>query len=199
MFWGATGLTERTGELGEVRPMGAEQTNSSVVIDETLALKLYRRIEPGVNPELELLRFLSERGFEHIATLEGYAAYEGRPLETTLAIMQRFIPAHGDGWELALDTIVADPGWMPDARAAAGRGHRPPAQRARVGRRPIRTSRPRSRAARRSRCSPPRSTRRSRASSRRCRDATSWRRSRGRGEEVRDHLRALTHIGTSAR
>ena len=54
--------------------MGAEQSNSSVVLDERLALKLYRRIEPGVNPELELLRFLTERGFEHIAALEGYAA-----------------------------------------------------------------------------------------------------------------------------
>ncbi len=118
VFWGAEGLTERAGELSEIRPMGVEQSNSSVVIDDTLALKLYRRIEAGVNPELELLRFLTERGFEHIAPLEGYAAYEGRPLETTLAIMQRFIPARGDGWELALDTIAGDPGWMP---AHAGR------------------------------------------------------------------------------
>ena len=110
VFWGAETLTEQTGELGEVRAMGVEQSNSSVVIDETLALKLYRRIEPGVNPELELLRFLTDRGFEHIAALEGYAAYEGRPLETTLAILQRYVPAHGDGWELALDTIVEDPG-----------------------------------------------------------------------------------------
>jgi maltokinase len=112
-FWGAEGLTERAGELGEIRPMGAEQSNSSVVIDEALALKLYRRVEAGVNPELELLRFLTDRDFEHIAALEGYAAYEGRPLETTLAIMQRFVPAHGDGWELALDTLVEDPGWLP--------------------------------------------------------------------------------------
>ena len=113
VFWGADGLTERAGELSEVRPMGAEQSNSSVVIDERLALKLYRRIEPGVNPELELLRFLTDRGFEHVAALEGYAAYEGRPLETTLAILQRYIPSHGDGWELALDTIVEAPGWLP--------------------------------------------------------------------------------------
>jgi maltokinase len=113
VFWGADGLTARTGEIGEIRPMGAEQSNSSVVIDESLALKLYRRIEPGVNPELELLRFLTERGFEHIAALEGFISYEGRPLETTLAIMQRFVPSRGDGWELALDTIADDPGWMP--------------------------------------------------------------------------------------
>ena len=85
--------------------MGAEQSNSSLVLDERLALKLYRRIEPGMNPELEVLRFLTDRGFAHIAALEGYIAYEGRPLEATLAILQRFVPSHGDGWELALDTL----------------------------------------------------------------------------------------------
>ncbi|HWG56702.1 MAG TPA: hypothetical protein VNT58_09310 [Gaiellaceae bacterium] len=112
-FWGADGLAERFGEIGEIRPMGAEQSNSSVVIDEALALKLYRRIEPGVNPELELLRYLTERGFEHVAALEGYAAYEGRPLEATLAILQQYVPSRGDGWKLALDTIESDPDWMP--------------------------------------------------------------------------------------
>ena len=120
VFWGAEGLAARTGELAEIRPMGAEQSNSSVVIDESLALKLYRRIEAGMNPELELLRFLTDRGFEHIAQLEGYAAYEGRPLEATLAIMQRFVPSHGDGWELALDTIADDPGWLPEHAARLG-------------------------------------------------------------------------------
>ena len=93
--------------------MGAEQSNSSLVIDERLALKVYRRIEAGMNPELEILRFLTERGFEHIAALEGYISYEGRPLEATLAILQQFIPAKGDGWELALDTLGSDPGWLP--------------------------------------------------------------------------------------
>jgi len=112
-FWGAEDLADRVGELAEIRPMGAEQSNSSVVIDEALALKLYRRIEPGVNPELELLRFLTDRGFEHIASLEGYAAYEGRPLEATLAILQQYVPSHGDGWRLALDTVGSDPDWLP--------------------------------------------------------------------------------------
>ncbi|MBA2460175.1 MAG: phosphotransferase [Actinobacteria bacterium] len=113
-FWGAEGLAERAGELSSIRPMGAEQSNSSVVLDESVALKLYRRIEPGVNPELELLRFLTDRGFEHVAMLQGYAAYEGRPLETTLAILQRFIPSRGDGWRLARDTIESEPNWLPE-------------------------------------------------------------------------------------
>ena len=88
-----------------VRPMGAEQSNTSLVLDERLALKLYRRIQAGTNPELEVLRFLTERGFEHTASLEGYVTYEGRPFEATLGILQEFVPSHGDGWELALDAL----------------------------------------------------------------------------------------------
>jgi predicted trehalose synthase len=118
VFWGAEGLAERTRGLGATRPMGADQSNSSVVLDETVALKLYRRIEPGVNPELEILRFLTDRDFPHVAALEGYVAYEGRPLETTLALLQRFVPSQGDGWQLALETIESEPNWMP---AHAGR------------------------------------------------------------------------------
>ena len=119
-FWGAEGLADRAGELGSIRPMGAEQTNTSVVLDEALALKLYRRIEPGVNPELEILRFLTERRFQHVAALEGFASYEGRPLETTLAILQRFVPSRGDGWQLALDTLESDPNWLPKHAARLG-------------------------------------------------------------------------------
>jgi len=118
--WGAEGLSDRAGELSSIRPMGAEQSNSSVVLDERLALKLYRRIEAGVNPELELLRFLTARGFEHTAALEGYIAYEGRPLETTLALLQRFVPSDGDGWKLALDSIAAEPGWLPSRSRRLG-------------------------------------------------------------------------------
>ena len=113
LFRSTGDLRDSLGEHSDVRPMGAEQSNTSAVIDERLALKVYRRIEAGMNPELEILRFLTERGFEHIAALEGYISYEGRPLEATLAILQQFIPSNGDGWELALDTLASDPGWLP--------------------------------------------------------------------------------------
>ena len=67
------------GSLEQVRPMGREQSNTSVVFDDELILKVYRRIEAGVNPELELLRFLTERGFPTIASLQGWASYRGTP------------------------------------------------------------------------------------------------------------------------
>src|SRR3954453_12192084 len=47
-------------ELREARPVGAEQSNSSIVFDEQLIMKVFRRLEAGINPELELLRFLPE-------------------------------------------------------------------------------------------------------------------------------------------
>ncbi|MBA2384133.1 MAG: sugar phosphotransferase [Actinobacteria bacterium] len=106
--------SEELAEPSAIRPMGVEQSNSSVVLDEDLVLKLYRRIEPGVNPELEVLRFLTDRGFEHVAALEGHASYQGRPLEATLAVLQRFVPARADGWTLALDTLASDPDWLPE-------------------------------------------------------------------------------------
>jgi maltokinase len=93
----------------EVRPVGVEQSNSSIVFGEKLILKAFRRVEPGINPELELLRFLSERDFPHIAPIAGWFAYEGRLMDATLGILQEFLAGARDGWELALDALSSDP------------------------------------------------------------------------------------------
>jgi maltokinase len=91
------------------RPMGADQSNSSVVFDERLALKVYRRIEAGDNPELEMLRFLTARGFEHVARLAGWYEYEGELLDATLGVVQDFVVGARDGWELALEELGTQP------------------------------------------------------------------------------------------
>jgi maltokinase len=85
-----------------VRPMGAEQSNSSVVFGDALTLKIYRRVEAGINPELELLRFLTQREYANVPALAGWYAYSGRLIEATLGVMQEFLPDARDGWELAL-------------------------------------------------------------------------------------------------
>jgi trehalose synthase-fused probable maltokinase len=95
-------------ELREARTITAEQSNTSVVFDDELILKVFRRLEAGINPELEMLRFLTERGFENIAQLAGWYAYSGRPMDATLGILQRFVAGGVDGWELALDTLESD-------------------------------------------------------------------------------------------
>ncbi len=99
----------RPGDEPTVRAMGVEQSNSSIVIDERSVLKLFRKVESGINPELELLRFLTARGFAHIAPLHGWYEYEGSSLASTLGIAQEFIPDGRDGWELALEEIVTAP------------------------------------------------------------------------------------------
>ena len=96
-------------ELSSARLIASEQSNSSVVFDEEVILKVFRRLEPGVNPELEVLRFLTERGFPNIPHLAGWYAYSGRPLETTLGVLQQFIAGALDGWELALDELAEAP------------------------------------------------------------------------------------------
>jgi len=102
------GLGFEISDVAQARPMGAEQSNTSVVFDDEHVLKLYRRLEAGINPELELLRFLTERGFPWIATLEGWVAYTGRPMDATLAILQQYVETDGDGWELARAALEDD-------------------------------------------------------------------------------------------
>lgn len=91
------------------RPMGVEQSNSSIVFGEETVLKVFRRLEPGINPELEMLRFLTRQGFPNIAPLQGWYEYEGRSFAATLGVAQRFFAEAISGWELALEQIRTDP------------------------------------------------------------------------------------------
>jgi trehalose synthase-fused probable maltokinase len=90
------------------RMMAAEQSNTSIVLDERLALKLFRRIQPGINPELEMLRFLAAQGFTQIAELAGWCVYTGELMDATLGVVQRYVGGARDGWEVALDALVAE-------------------------------------------------------------------------------------------
>ena len=114
-------------DLAETRPIEFEQSNSSLVFDDQLILKVFRRLEPGINPELELLRFLTEREFENVAQLLGWYAYSGRQMGATLGIAQQFVRDAEDGWERALDAIAAgDERFLDDLRLlgrATGRMH----------------------------------------------------------------------------
>ncbi len=103
-----------------VRQIGVEQSNSSVVIDNRLVLKVFRKLEPGINPELEVLRFLTWREFPNIAALHGWYDYEGQALSSTLGVAQQFLPEALGGWELALDRIESEPQWFLDQLGSLG-------------------------------------------------------------------------------
>jgi trehalose synthase-fused probable maltokinase len=117
-FRPAEGFAALGREVNDARPVGAEQSNTSIVFDDELILKAFRRLEAGINPELEMLRFLTEHGFPNIAPLGGWYHYAGGPISATLGILQQFVRGGIDGWELALAEI----GGAPDAFFA--RSHR---------------------------------------------------------------------------
>src|SRR5262249_17932322 len=102
----ATSEAARLTALPEPPAVTAEQSNSSLIFGGELILKLYRRLEAGINPELELLRFLTARGFPNIASLHGWHAYSGRPIDATLGVLQRLVVDALDGWDFALDSLA---------------------------------------------------------------------------------------------
>jgi maltose alpha-D-glucosyltransferase/alpha-amylase len=83
-----------------VQPVGADQSNTSLRLDRTLAFKLFRRLEHGENPELEIGRFLTTRtSFRALPILRGSLTYvpaRGEP--ATLGVLQDWIENQGDGW-----------------------------------------------------------------------------------------------------
>ena len=129
-------------------PLGAEQSNTSIRFGDRLVLKLFRRTEPGPNPELEVGAFLSEVArFPATAPVLGgieYRPRRGEPL--SLALLQGFVQNDGDAWTFtlgeagaALDRLLArgagsDPGAppAPDLVALAA-AEAPPAARALLG------------------------------------------------------------------
>ena len=85
----------------EPRPLSAEQSNSSVVYGEQLVLKLFRKLDEGVNPDLEIGLMLTERArFPYAPPTVGFLEYRtGRRHCCTLAALQGFVPSEGDAWE----------------------------------------------------------------------------------------------------
>ncbi|MGH4020805.1 MAG: maltokinase N-terminal cap-like domain-containing protein [Pseudonocardiaceae bacterium] len=87
------------------RPIGTEQSNTSVVFGNTYILKLFRRLQPGLSPDLELHRALAEVGCKHIAA--PLAAIEGK-LDgdtVTLGMLTEFLPNTADGWAMATVSV----------------------------------------------------------------------------------------------
>src|SRR5260221_7672481 len=73
------------------------------------ALKVYRRLDAGTHPELELLRFLTDHGFPNIAPLVGSYSYSSRMIDATLGVAQRRQRVAEDGWTFALESMAGDP------------------------------------------------------------------------------------------
>jgi len=112
-FEGFTGpwYTKHKLENFEIKRVRTEQSNSSLLIAEpgmanSFVLKLFRHLEPGVNPDFEICRHLRNvSGFEHVPAVAGLMEYRpfDQPEFFTFALMQEFIANQGDGWTYTVD------------------------------------------------------------------------------------------------
>ncbi len=93
-------------EKAEIRRLSAEQSNSSLIIADTVVLKVVRRVSAGIHPEGEITRYLTERGFGNTAPLYGEMVRvdpDGTP--NTIGLVQGFVRNQGDGWGWTLEFL----------------------------------------------------------------------------------------------
>ncbi len=83
------------------RPINTEQSNTSLVFDDRLILKIFRRLHPGRNPDVEVTSALADAGFEHVAA--PLVAWRDDPYD--LAFGQQFLAGGSEGWALALTSL----------------------------------------------------------------------------------------------
>ncbi len=84
-----------------VRPLNLEQSNTSIVYDERLIMKVFRRLHDGPNPDVEVTDALARVGFEHISAPVATWSRDGRDL----AVVREFLIGATDGWQLALTSL----------------------------------------------------------------------------------------------
>jgi len=100
------GLRKEGGLELEPAVSKAEQTNSSVIYGDRLVLKFFRRLDFGINPELEIGRFLTAREFPYSPPVMGALEYRGLKDEpVTVGILISFVPGCKSAWEYTLDTL----------------------------------------------------------------------------------------------
>jgi maltose alpha-D-glucosyltransferase/alpha-amylase len=98
--------------LADVRAVNTEQSNTTVLVGHTYVVKLFRRIEPGINPEIEVGRFLTEMaGFANMPPLLGAVEMADGRNRSAVAVIHRFIENQGDAWSVTnsyLDRYVEE-------------------------------------------------------------------------------------------
>jgi maltose alpha-D-glucosyltransferase/alpha-amylase len=93
-------------EVLRVRRPDGEQSNTSIIYGDRLIMKLFRRIEPGINPDFEIGRQLTEKvGFARVPAVAGAIEYERGSQTATLAMVQQLVESQGDGWTHATDEL----------------------------------------------------------------------------------------------
>jgi maltose alpha-D-glucosyltransferase/alpha-amylase len=95
--------------LKRLRLVATEQSNTSIIYDDQAILKCFRRVVSGMNPDVEMSRFLTTRaGFTHTPAMLGSIAYlPANGVEHSVGLLQAFVPNRGDAWEHVLVQLQA--------------------------------------------------------------------------------------------
>jgi maltokinase len=88
-------------EAEHVRPLGVEQSHTSLIYDDRLLLKIFRRLHEGPNPEIEITEALAEHGFSHVAAPLATWTFD----DSHLAVVQPYLSGGAEGWALALTSL----------------------------------------------------------------------------------------------
>ncbi|MEU3771644.1 maltokinase [Streptomyces sp. NPDC032472] len=100
------------------RPLSGEQTNSSLIYGDSHILKVFRRVGPGVNPDLELPRALAAAGCTRVpAPVAWYEAELAGAEPLTLGVLQPYLRGSDDGWQLALRRLGTGADFTAEAHA----------------------------------------------------------------------------------
>ncbi|ELR73642.1 Trehalose synthase [Fulvivirga imtechensis AK7] len=96
----------KNGELHS-KVLNAEQSNTSLTYNNNYFLKLYRKLDNTINPDLEITRYLTERtNYANVPKFVGGIQYdEGRKTSTILGMMQELVPNQGDAWDYTKDVL----------------------------------------------------------------------------------------------
>ena len=89
-----------------IHRLSAEQSNSTLIVADTIVLKVVRKVLAGTHPETEMTGYLTERGFGNIAPLLGEVVRRDRDgMPHTVALAQGFVHNQGDGWAWTLEYL----------------------------------------------------------------------------------------------
>ena len=93
-------------EHADIRRLSAEQSNSSLIVGNLLVMKIIRRVMEGINPEVEMVRFLTEHGYANTPPLLGEVALVPAKGEGhSMIVAQAFVQNQGDAWQYTLDYL----------------------------------------------------------------------------------------------
>jgi maltose alpha-D-glucosyltransferase / alpha-amylase len=98
--------------IQDVHAVDTEQSNTTVLVGADYVIKLFRRLEPGLNPEIEVGRFLTETApFAHVPPLLGSVELEENGVRSAVAVVHGFLQNQGDAWTVTshyLDRFVEE-------------------------------------------------------------------------------------------